>query len=59
MATPLFLPGESHGQGAWWATVHAVAKGQTELSTQATELTNLLNWDYIVLTDLPPNSRVS
>ena len=59
MATPVFLPGESHGQGAWRATVHAVAKGQTELSTQATQLTNLLNWDYIVLTELPPNSSVS
>ena len=25
-ATPLFLPGESHGRGAWQATVHGVAK---------------------------------
>ena len=25
-ATPLFLPGESHGRGAWRATVHGVAK---------------------------------
>ena len=32
MATPLqFLPGESHGQGAWGATVHRVAKSQTRL----------------------------
>ena len=23
--TPVFLPGESHGRGAWWATVHRVA----------------------------------
>ena len=22
--TPVFLPGESHGQTAWWATVHGV-----------------------------------
>ena len=28
--TPVFLPGESHGQrGAWWTTVHGVAKSQT------------------------------
>ena len=27
--TPVFLPGESHGQGAWWATVHRVAKSRT------------------------------
>ena len=26
MATPVFLPGKSQGQRAWWATVHGVAK---------------------------------
>ena len=26
------LPGESHGQGAWWATVHVGTRSQTELS---------------------------
>jgi len=30
--TPVFLPGESHGRGAWWATVHGVANSQTQLS---------------------------
>ena len=30
--TPLFLPGEFHGQGAWRATVHGVAKSRTRLS---------------------------
>ena len=29
--TPIFLPGESHGQGAWWAIVHRVTKSQTRL----------------------------
>ena len=29
--TPVFLPGESHGQRAWWATVHRAAKSQTRL----------------------------
>ena len=24
--TPVFLPGESHGRGTWWATVHGVAE---------------------------------
>ena len=24
--TPVFLPGKSHGQGAWQAVVHGVAK---------------------------------
>ena len=30
--TPVFLPGESHGQKIWRATVHGVAKSQTQLS---------------------------
>ena len=29
--TPVFLPGESHGQRAWRATVRRVAKGQPGL----------------------------
>ena len=24
-----FLPGESHGRGAWWATVYGAAKSAT------------------------------
>ena len=24
--TPVFLPGKSHGRGAWWAKPHGVAK---------------------------------
>ena len=26
---PVFIPGESHGQGAWCSTVHGVAKSWT------------------------------
>ena len=33
--TPVFLPGESHGQRAWWATVSGVTKSQTRVSGQA------------------------
>ena len=29
--TPVFLPGESQGQGAWWAAVYGVAQSQTRL----------------------------
>ena len=29
--TPLFLPGESQGRGAWWAAVYGVAQSQTQL----------------------------
>ena len=30
--TPAFLPGKSHGQRAWRATVHGVAKSQKQLN---------------------------
>ena len=29
---PVFLPGNPMNRGAWWATVHVVAKSQTRLS---------------------------
>ena len=29
--TPVFLPGESQDGGAWWAVVHGVAEGRTQL----------------------------
>ena len=29
--TPVFLPGESLGQGAWWAAVYGVAQSRTQL----------------------------
>jgi len=29
--TPVFLPGESQGWGAWWAAVYGVAQSQTRL----------------------------
>ena len=29
--TPVFLPGESQGWGAWWASVYGVAQSQTRL----------------------------
>ena len=28
---PVFLPGESQGQGAWWAAVYGVAQSRTRL----------------------------
>ena len=31
LPTPGFLPGEPRGRGAWWATVHRVAKSQKQL----------------------------
>ena len=29
--TPVLLPGESQGQGAWWAAVYGVTQSQTRL----------------------------
>ena len=29
--TPVFLPGESQGRGAWWAAVYGVAQSQIQL----------------------------
>ena len=29
--TPVFLPGESQGQGAWWAAVYGVTQSRTRL----------------------------
>ena len=29
--TPVFLPGESQGRGAWWAAVYGVAESRTRL----------------------------
>ena len=34
LPTPIFLPGEFHAWGAWWATVHAVTKSWIQLSDQ-------------------------
>ena len=30
--TPVFLPGESQGQGAWWAGVYGIAQSRTGLT---------------------------
>ena len=29
---PVYLPGEAHGQRAWWAIVHGIAKSWSPLS---------------------------
>ena len=38
--TPVFFPGESHGQGSWLATVRGVAKSRT----QPTKVTKHTGW---------------
>ena len=39
--TPMFLPGKSH-RGAWWVTVHGVAKSRTRLATEQRAYYSLL-----------------
>ena len=36
LPTPVFLPGKSHGQRAWWATVHGVTKSWTRVKPLST-----------------------
>ena len=46
--TPVFLPGESQGRGAWWAAVYGVAQSQTRLkrlSSSSNILSCLLSVD--------------
>ena len=42
--TPVFLPGESHGQKSWWATIHGVTKNQAWLSTHTHTHTHTHTW---------------
>ena len=52
--TPVFLPGESQGRGAWWAAVYGVAQSQTRLkrlssSSSSTPISLCLDfWRLIV-----------
>ena len=38
--TPVFLPGESRGSGAWWAAVYGVAQSQTRLKRLSSSSSN-------------------
>ena len=51
LPTPVFLSGKSHGQGAWWATVHGVSRVRHNL---VTKLPNDLNSRY---SDIFPKRR--
>ena len=49
--TPVFLPGESQGRGAWWAAVYGVAQSRTQLKRLSKVILILIahfqsiNWD--------------
>ena len=48
--TPMFLPGESQGRGAWWAAISGVAESQTwlkRLSSRSSSRSRLYNpWNF-------------
>ena len=41
--TPVFLPGESQGRGAWWAAVYGVAQSQTRLKRLSSSSSSCLS----------------
>ena len=50
--TPVFLPGESQGQGAWWAAIYGVTQSQTRLKWLSSSSSRL------VITFLPKSKRL-
>ena len=45
--TPVFLPGETQGRGAWWAAISGVAQSWTrlkQLSSSSSNAQELINW---------------
>ena len=51
--SPVFLPGEFHSRGAWWATAHGAAKIHTWLSTTTTNSLPIMKYQafWIIFTD--------
>ena len=44
--TPVFLPGESQGQEAWWAAIYAVAQSRTRLKWRSSSSSSSLLTEY-------------
>ena len=42
--TPVFLPGESQGWGAWWAAVYGVAQSRTRLKRLSSSGSSVCMW---------------
>ena len=53
--TPVFLPGDSQGQGAWWAAVYGFAQSQTRLK----RLSSSSSSSRLVITFLPRSKHLS
>ena len=45
--TPVFLPGEFQGQGAWWDTVHGVTKSWTRQRNRAHDYWKNLSFFFV------------
>ena len=56
LPTPVFLPGEFHGRGAWRAVVHGVSKSCRRLSTHTQRYTYRYTWGFHggSVVDIPP-----
>ena len=44
--TPVFLPGESQGRGAWWAAVYGVTQSRTWLKWRSSSSNIVINYYY-------------
>ena len=47
--TPVFLPGESQGRGAWWAAVYGVTESQTRLKQLSSSSSRKYLWVLLVI----------
>ena len=51
--TPVFLPGESQGQGAWWAAVYGVSQSRTRLKQFSSSSMHSVPWHLSIWFLLP------
>ena len=49
--TPVFLPGESQGRGAWWAAVSGVEQSQTRLKRLSSSSSRQKPSDLLAITE--------
>ena len=47
--TPVFLPGESQGRGAWWAAVYGFAQSRTRLKWPSSSMAILSGFEFVLL----------
>ena len=48
--TPVFLPGESQGRGAWWAAVYGVAQSRTRQKWLSSSSSSRPWWNLAIIT---------